>query len=207
MGLGIGYWSRWAFMTCVVFTLINLASMKPAYASEEITHGSRVDPVKDQSIKAKFMAQLSGIEDFSKQKQRWMEVYAGLEDQIHNVNNNLKSMEVELANAEKKNLRKHLTRISTALRQMISSYRFLQDLAVQEYSLVSKLESLEQSLTQNVLSKADYLNEQARIAQQIVQIEQLRLWENLASDVAFFLKEIADEVSDLEFPISTIRLK
>jgi hypothetical protein len=153
------------------------------------------------------MGHLSGIEDFSKQKERWMAVYADLEDQIHKVNNALQGMEVKLANAENKNLRKRLTRKSTALSQMVSSQRFLQDLAVQEYSLVSKLESIDQSLKQNALSKADYLSERAHIAQRISHVEQLRQEEYLAGNIAFFLEKIADEVGDLEFPISTIRLK
>ena len=34
--------------------------------------------------------------------------------------------------------------------------------------------------------------------EQIAHVEQLPLWENLVDDITYFLKEIADELADLE---------
>jgi hypothetical protein len=81
----------------------------------------------------------------------------------------------------------------------------LQDLAVRQYSLLSKLELLDQSLKQKTLTRADYLIERAQLFEQIAHIEQLRQRENLQEDVAEFLKEIVDEVAEIEAVL--LRLK
>ena len=114
-------------------------------------------------------------------------------------------MEVELAKAENtKKAWKRLSRQKGSLGQKVSVYRMLQDLAVRQYALLSKLESLDQALKQKSLSRADYLNERAHIVEQITHVEQLRLWENLADDVASTLEEIADEVADVENAVSRL---
>jgi hypothetical protein len=74
----------------------------------------------------------------------------------------------------------------------------VQDLAVRQYSLLSKLELLDQSLKQKTLTKADYLIERGHIIEQITHVEQLRQRENLIDGIVDFLKEIADEVADVE---------
>jgi hypothetical protein len=83
----------------------------------------------------------------------------------------------------------------------------LQDLAVRQYSLLSKLELLDQSLKQKSLSRADYLNERNHIIEQITHVEQLRLWENRTEDITSTLEEIVDEVADVENAVSRLILK
>jgi hypothetical protein len=100
-GLAIGHWSRQVFMTFLVFTLITSVPMMCVYASEETNTGSRVDPVKAQSVRAKFMARLEEMGDLSKEKEHWLSVYAGIEDGIPEADNILREMEVELAKAKK----------------------------------------------------------------------------------------------------------
>lgn len=198
-GLAIGRWSQQVFMTFLVFTFIESVPMMCVYASEEANVGSRVDPAKAQSVRAKFMVRLEEMGDLSKEKEHWLSVYAGLEDGIPEAENILREMEVELAKA-KNNQRawKRLSRQKRILDQQVSGLRMLQDLAVRQYSLLSKLELLDQSLKQKTLMRADYLIERAYIFEQITHIEQLRQRENLQEDVSDFLKEIADEVADVE---------
>jgi hypothetical protein len=81
-GLAIGRWSRQMFMTFLVFTCIESVPMMCVQASEEANVGSRVDPAKAQSVRAKFMARLEEMGDLSKEKEHWLAVYSGLEDGI-----------------------------------------------------------------------------------------------------------------------------
>jgi hypothetical protein len=197
--LVIGHWVRQIILTFFVLISIEAVSMMCSYASEEAGTGSKVDPAKAQSVRAKFMARLEEMGDLSKEKERWLSVYAGLEEGIPEAENILREMEVELAKA-KNNQRawKRLSRQKRILDQQVSGLHMLQDLAVRQYSLLSKLELLDQSLKQKTLTRADYLIERAYIFEQITHIEQLRQRENLQDDVADFLKEIADEVAGVE---------
>lgn len=207
-GLAIGRWSQQVFMTFLVFTFIESVPMMCVYASEEANVGPRIDPAKAQSVRAKFMARLEEMGDLSKEKENWLSVYAGLEDGIPEADNILREMEVELAKA-KNNQRawNRLSRQKRILGQHVSRLRMLQDLAVRQYSLLSKLESLDQSLKQKSLSRADYLNERTHVIEQITHAEQLRLWENLTADVASTLEEIVDEVAGVETAVSRLMLK
>jgi len=202
-GLAIGRWSRQIFMAFLVFTFIESVPMMWVYASEEANVGSRVDPAKAQSVRAKFMTRLEEMENLSKEKKRWLAVYAGLEEAIREGDNILTETEIELAKA--KNIQrswKRLSRLKGSIGQNVSMHRMLQDLAVRQYALLSKLELLDQSLKQKTLTRADYLIERAHIIQQITHVEQLCLWENLADDVAYYLKEIAEEVDELDLAVS-----
>ena len=204
--LVIAHWARQIVLTFFVLISIEAVSMMCSYASEESGLGSKVDPAKAQSVKAKFMARLEEMRDLSKEKEHWLSVYAGLEDGIPEAENILREMEVELDKA-KNNQRswKRLSRQKGILGQQVSGLRMLQDLAVRQYSLLSRLELLDQSLKQKRLTKADYLIESAYIFQQIMHVEQLRQRENLQDDVTNFLKEIADGVADVESVL--LRLK
>lgn len=202
-GLAIGRWSQQVFMTFLVFTSIESVPMMCVYASEEANVGSRVDPARAQSVRAKFMVRLEEMGDFSKEKERWLAVYAGLEEGVHEGDNILHETEIELVKAKNTQRSwKRLNRLKGSIGQKVSMQRMLQDLAVRQYALLSKLELLDQSLKQKTLSRADYLIERSHIIQQITHVEQLRLWENLAEDVAYYLKEIAEEVDELDLAIS-----
>jgi hypothetical protein len=198
-GLAIGRWSQQMFMTFLVFALVESVPMMCVYASEEANVGSRVDPAKAQSVRAKFMTRVEEMGELSKEKEHWLAVYSGLEDGIPEADNILREMEVELAKA-KNNRRawKRLSRQKRILGQQVSGLHILQDLAVRQYSLLSKLELLDQSLKQKTLTRADYLIERGHIIEQITHVEQLRQRENLIDGVADLLKEIADEVADVE---------
>lgn len=198
-GLAIGRWSQQMFMTFLVFAFIESVPMICVYASEDTNVGSRVDPATAKSVRAKLMARVEEMGDLSKEKEHWLAVYSGLEDGIPEADNILREMEVELAKA-KNNQRtwKRLSRQKRILGQQVSGLHVLQDLAVRQYSLLSKLESLDQSLKQKTLTRADYLIERGHIIGQITHVEQLRQRENLIGDVADFLKEIADEVAGVE---------
>lgn len=185
-----------------VVSTFQSVSLRWGYASEGATVSSRVDLANDEVVRAKFRARLEEVDDLSKQKERWVSVYAGLEVKINEADSVIREMEAKLATTEnKQNPRQRLNRVMVGINQMIGSWRNLQELAVRQYFLILKLESIDQSLKERGLSKADYGNERASIIQQISHVEQLRLWENLAGDVTFFLKEIADEVGDLELAI------
>lgn len=206
--LVIAHWTRQIVLTFFVLISIEAVSMMGSYASEEPGPGSKVDPAKAQSVRAKFMARLEEMGDLSREKEHWLAVYSGLKDGIPEADNILREMEVELAKA-KNNQRawKRLSRQKRILGQQVSGLRMLQDLAVRQYSLLSKLESLDQSLKQKSLSRADYLNERTHIIEQITHVEQLRLLENLTDDIASTFEEIVDEVADVENAVSRLMLK
>lgn len=197
--LVIAHWARQIVLTFFVLISIEAVSMMCSYASEEPGPGSKVDPAKAQSVKAKFMARLEEMGDLSKEKEHWLAVYSGLEDGMPEADNILREMEVEIVKA-KNNQRawKRLSRQKRILGQQVSGLHILQDLAVRQYSLLSKLELLDQSLKQKTLTKADYLIERGHIIEQITHVEQLRQRENLIDGIVDFLKEIADEVADVE---------
>jgi hypothetical protein len=207
-GLIIAGWSQQIFMIFLALAFVESVPMVRVYASEEANIGSRVDPAMAQSVRAKFMTRLEETGDLSKEKEHWLSVYADLEDGIPEADNILREMEVELAKA-KNNQRawNRLSRQKRILSQHVSRLRMLQDLAVRQYSLLSKLELLNQSLKQRSLSRADYLNERTHIIEQIMHVEQLRLWENLTADVASTLEEIVDEVAGVETAVSKLMLK
>ena len=201
----MGHWSRQVFMTLLVFSCIESVPMMCVHASEEADVGSRVDQAKAQLVREKFMARLEELGDLSKEKERWLSVYAGLEAGAHESDNLLHEMEIELTKAENAPKKwKTLSLLKGSIGQKGSVYRMLQDLAVRQYALLSKFEALDQSLKQKTLSRADYLIERAYLIQQITHIEQLRLWNNLADNVADHLEEIAGEIDELEI---SVRLK
>ena len=203
--LVIAHWARQIVLTFFILISIEAVSMMCSYASEEPGPGAKVDPAKAQSVREKFMARLEELGDLSKEKERWLSVYAGLEAGAHESDNLLHEMEIELTKAENAPKKwKTLSRLKGSIGQKGSVYRMLQDLAVRQYALLSKFEALDQSLKQKTLSRADYLIERAYLIQQITHIEQLRLWNNLADNVADHLEEIAGEIDELEI---SVRLK
>ena len=203
--LVIAHWARQIVLTFFILISIEAVSMMCSYASEEPGPGAKVDPAKAQSVREKFMARLEELGDLSKEKERWLSVYAGLEAGIPELDNFLHEMEIELTKAENAPKKwKTLSRLKGSIGQKGSVYRMLQDLAVRQYALLSKLEALDQSLKQKTLSRADYLIERAYLIQQITHIEQLRLWNNLADNVADHLEEIAGEIDGLDL---SVRLK
>lgn len=177
-----------------------------ALAPEGVPGDVQVDQATEDEISTKFATRLKELTDLSKEKNRWMVVFAGLESRIREVESALSKIEAKsVQDSNAHGAWRSQNRVRVAMSQMIGSYRSLQDLAVRQYALFLKLESLDQSLKQKVLSRADYISERANILGQIAQIEQLRLWENLAGDISFFLKDIADVISDVELAVKLSR--
>lgn len=178
----------WALVAMDVFLIVR------AYASEDPGTGIQSDHPKTQAVRAKFMARLEEMRNISKEKDRLISIYAGLEEGIRKGDNLLHDIEGELAKTDKKVPRK-LNRLRVSLGKKAAASRMLQDLAVRQYALLTELEAIEQSFHNNTLSRPQYLSERAYVMEQISHVEQLRLWENLVDDVADSLEGIADELA------------
>jgi hypothetical protein len=77
-----GHWIGDVLLTILVVASIESAFVTSVCASEETTPELRVEPAKDQSSKAKFMARLEEMRDFSREREHWFSVYVGLDDGI-----------------------------------------------------------------------------------------------------------------------------